>query len=167
MKNIVDQMISYSSYHRDPRNKAMHFIGVPLVTYSLFIPMGWFRFAPVDIPLSMAMLFVLSVFIYYLRLDILLAIVQLPFTVALLYAADRTSLLPLVESAQIFAASFVGGWIAQLAGHIFEGRRPALVDNLWQVFNAPLFLTLELLFRLGLRKDIQTKVASANTVPIG
>jgi uncharacterized membrane protein YGL010W len=158
MKTIVEQMISYSSYHRDPRNKATHFIGVPLVIYSILIPMGWFRFAPVDIPLSIAMLFILFVFLYYLKLDKVLALAQLPFTVALLYAADRASLLPFLESAQVFAASFVGGWIFQLTGHVFEGRRPALVDNIWQVFNAPLFLTLELLFILGIRRDMQKKV---------
>lgn len=161
MKTIVDQMVSYSSYHRDPRNKATHFIGVPLVTFSILIPMGWFRFAPLDIPLSMATLFVFFVFLYYLKLDTFLALFQLPFTVALLYAADRAAVLPFAESALVFAASFVGGWIIQLTGHVFEGRRPALVDNILQVFNAPLFLTLELLFMLGIRKDMHAKVEVA------
>jgi len=161
LKTIVEQMVSYSSYHRDPRNKATHFVGVPLVTFSILIPMGWFRFAPVDIPLSMAMLFVFFVFLYYLRLDRLLALVQLPFTAAVLYAADRASVLPFAQSVQVFVASFVGGWIIQLAGHVFEGRRPALVDNILQVFNAPLFLTLELLFLLGIRKDMHAKVEAS------
>jgi uncharacterized membrane protein YGL010W len=151
-------MVSYSSYHRDRRNKATHFIGVPLVTFSILIPMGWFRFAPLDIPLSIAMLFVLGVSLYYLKLDRLLAIVQLPFTATLLYAADRVALLPFAESMQIFGISFVVGWIFQLMGHVFEGRRPALLDNFLQVFNAPLFLTLELLFVLGIRRDMHLQV---------
>lgn len=158
MKTVVQQMVSYSSYHRDPRNKATHFIGVPLVTFSILIPMGWFRFAPLDIPLSIAMLFVLGVSLYYLKLDRLLAIVQLPFTATLLYGADRVALLPFAESMQIFGISFVVGWIFQLMGHVFEGRRPALLDNFLQVFNAPLFLTLELLFVLGLRRDMHLQV---------
>ncbi len=158
MKNVVELMVSYSSYHRDPRNKATHFIGVPLVTFSILIPMGWFRFAPLDVPLSIAMLFVLGVTLYYLKLDSLLAIVQLPFTATLLYAADRAALLPFTQSLQVFGASFVVGWIFQLMGHVFEGRRPALLDNFLQVFNAPLFLTLELLFVLGMRKDMHLKV---------
>jgi uncharacterized membrane protein YGL010W len=38
-----------------------------------------------------------------------------------------------------FAVLFVGGWILQLVGHVFEGRKPALVDNLFQIFVAPIF----------------------------
>jgi len=41
-------------------------------------------------------------------------------------------------------------WIAQFVGHgVFEGRKPALMDNLLQVFSAPLFVTMEVLFLLG------------------
>merc|ERR1712062_883030 len=39
------------------------------------------------------------------------------------------------------------GWIAQFVGHgVFEGRKPALMDNLLQVFAAPMFVTLEVLY---------------------
>ena len=44
------------------------------------------------------------------------------------------------------------GQLIQLLGHAFEGRRPALFDNLLQVFNAPLFLTVEVMEYLGVRK---------------
>ena len=47
------------------------------------------------------------------------------------------------------------GWIFQLAGHAIEGRRPALADNFLQIFNAPLFLTAEVLFLLGFRNDLR------------
>ena len=42
-----------------------------------------------------------------------------------------------------------------MLGHAIEGRRPALADNLLQVFNAPLFLTAEVLFLFGLRQDLR------------
>ena len=38
----------------------------------------------------------------------------------------------------VFGVSFVGGWALQLLGHGYEGRRPALVDNLFQVVIAPM-----------------------------
>lgn len=158
MPSIMEQMVSYSSYHRAPRNKCTHFFGVPLVVFSLLIVMGWFRFAPMAIPLSLGTLFVAGVTLYYLRLDRLLAFVQLPFSAALLYGADRISTLPFGESAAIFGVSFVGGWIIQLLGHVFEGKRPALVDNILQVFNAPMFLALELLFILGFRKEMRATI---------
>ena len=160
MKSIEDQMVSYSSYHRDSRNKFTHFFGVPLVVFALFIPMGWFRFAPLDIPLTMATIFMLFVTVYYLRLDWRLALIQLPFSLALYYGADRVAVLPFNESAVIFTISFVSGWIIQLLGHFFEGKRPALVDNVLQIFNAPLFLAIEALFLLGFRKQLRVQIES-------
>jgi uncharacterized membrane protein YGL010W len=43
MKNIEDQMSFYAAYHQDARNKATHFIGVPAIMLSLFIPLAWIR----------------------------------------------------------------------------------------------------------------------------
>ncbi len=155
MKSFAAQMQSYSSYHRDLRNKITHFFGVPMVVYSLFVPMGWFRFVHADIPLTGATLFFLGVFIYYCRLDWVVAVTQAPISIALLYLADKASLRPFTESLAVFAATFVGGWIIQLLGHVFEGKRPALTDNILQIFNAPLFLTVEVLILLGFRKDLK------------
>lgn len=51
-------------------------------------------------------------------------------------------------------------WIAQFIGHgAFERRAPALLDNLVQaVFLAPMFVWLEVLFKLGYRKELQMRV---------
>ena len=54
----------------------------------------------------------------------------------------------------MFLTTFVLGWIIQIIGHIIEGRRPALADNILQIFNAPLFLTIEALSLAGLRRDL-------------
>ena len=35
MKSLKEQMQSYGAYHKDPRNKLTHFLGVPLVTFAL------------------------------------------------------------------------------------------------------------------------------------
>jgi uncharacterized membrane protein YGL010W len=155
MKSLKDQMQSYGAYHKDPRNKLTHFFGVPLVTFALFQCLSWFRFvhAP-DLPITAATLFFLVVSIYYLRLDYAVALMQLPFTLVLLGLADWAARLPLGQSLSVFLATFVLGWIIQLVGHAIEGRRPALADNLLQVFNAPLFLTVEVLALLGFRRDL-------------
>ena len=54
----------------------------------------------------------------------------------------------------VFAVFFVGGWIFQFVGHVFEGRRPALMDNLFQAFIGPMFIMAEALMALGLRRDL-------------
>jgi uncharacterized membrane protein YGL010W len=57
-----------------------------------------------------------------------------------------------------FGVLFVGGWILQLVGHVFEGRKPALTDNLFQVFVAPIFLCAELFFALGYKPRLHAEL---------
>ena len=54
----------------------------------------------------------------------------------------------------------VASWLAQFVGHgIFEGRAPALLDNLVQaVFLAPFFVWMEVLFMLGYRPELKTRI---------
>lgn len=156
MTPLKVQLSSYGAYHRDPRNKLTHFIGVPLVTFSLFLVLSWFRFEPArEWPITGATLFFLVVFIYYLRLDWPVARMQAPFNLPLLLLADRAALLPFSRSLLNFLGAFFVGWAFQLLGHAIEGRCPALADNLLQIFNAPLFLTAEVLFLFGLCNDLR------------
>jgi uncharacterized membrane protein YGL010W len=59
-------------------------------------------------------------------------------------------------------------WLLQFLGHgKFEGRAPALLDNLFQaIFLAPLFVWLELLFILGYRPELKKRVDQAVLVEI-
>jgi uncharacterized membrane protein YGL010W len=54
-------------------------------------------------------------------------------------------------------------WIAQFVGHgKFEGRAPALLDNLVQaLFLAPFFVWMEILFFLGYRPELKSRVDKA------
>lgn len=54
----------------------------------------------------------------------------------------------------------VSSWIMQFIGHgAFEGRAPALLDNLFQaLFLAPLFVVLEVFFFLGYRPELHRRV---------
>lgn len=83
-----------------------------------------------------------------------------------LAAAAATNYLRLQDSTstnQIAIAVHVVCWIAQFVGHgAFEGRAPALLDNLFQaIFLAPLFVWLELLFIVGYRPELKKRVDKA------
>ena len=133
---------AYASYHRDPYNKATHFFGVPLVTMSLFIFFGWFRFIHFNW-LTGATLFYLGVAIYYMFLNREVAIPTLAAYLPLLFISHYLSGLPFTESLLWFLGFAGVGWALQLLGHKFEGKKPALVDNIGQIFSAPLFITVE------------------------
>ena len=149
MTTLRQQLQSYAAYHQDPRNKATHFFGVPLVTFSLFLALGWFRwrYAP-ELPITAATLFYLVVLSTTCGWTGRSHCLQFPFSLALLLVADRVALWPLGASLSVFLAAFVGGWIIQLLGHAIGGETAGLLDNLLQIFNAPLFLTAEVLFAL-------------------
>ena len=166
MKSLAEQLDAYGVYHEDVRNKLTHFLGVPLVTFGLFLALGWLRFVhDREIPYTGATLFYLVVFVYYLRLDWRIALWQAPFTLALLWLADRVALWPFPESLRVFLAAFFGGWLIQFLGHAFEGKRPALADNVLQIFNAPLFLTAEVAFLLGYRQDLRHEAGPRHAPP--
>lgn len=59
-------------------------------------------------------------------------------------------------------------WLCQFVGHgAFEGRAPALLDNLVQaIFLAPLFVWLELLFKFGYRRELRQRVEKAVEVEV-
>jgi len=139
----------YAAYHQDARNKATHFIGVPAIMLSLFIPLAWLRADVAGVTLTAAMLFAAVVLAYYFLLDVPLALAMLAFTALLVSIAERIALQGTAFGWTWFGILFVGGWILQLVGHVFEGRKPALVSNLFQIFVAPIFLCAEVFFALG------------------
>ena len=168
MTSLAGHLRSYAAYHADARNKLTHFFGVPLVTFSLFLALGWLRFVhDPQGPWTAAALFYVVVFLYYLSLDWRVALALAPFTLALLWLADRVALWPFSESLLVFLATFVGGWVIQLLGHAIEGKRPALADNVLQIFNAPLFLAAEVAFLLGLRQDLRGAAGAPQTGAAG
>src|SRR3954470_22810075 len=73
MKPIEEQMATYAAYHQDARNKATHFIGVPIIVLSLFIPLAWLRVGDV----SAGMILAAVLIVYYLLLDVPLALAML------------------------------------------------------------------------------------------
>ncbi|MDR3437682.1 Mpo1-like protein [Telmatospirillum sp.] len=157
MKSLAQQMASYGSYHRDRRNRLTHFVGVPLIIFAILIPMSLLRVS-VGVGVSLAELFVLAVLIYYLVLDSALAIALGVIIAPLLWIADSLAQWNTTTALAIFLACFVVGWAIQLLGHRFEGNRPALLDNLFQIFAAPIFLAGEAAFALGLRGTLRREV---------
>jgi uncharacterized membrane protein YGL010W len=158
MKPLEEQMSFYLRYHRNPKNRLTHFVGVPLIMFSLFVVLGLLRIQIAGFGVSAATVLAVVVLVYYFRLDIVLAMAMTLFTAVLLFFANRIVDEGLVTALAVFAVTFVGGWILQLIGHAFEGKRPALVDNFFQVFIAPIFLMAELFFALGYKRDIAARV---------
>jgi uncharacterized membrane protein YGL010W len=158
MKSLEEQMAFYAAYHQDARNKATHFVGVPVIILSLFIPLAWLRIELGGVPITAAMLFAFVVLAYYFVLDVPLALAMAAITLPLVWLGHQIAALGAAPGWAWFAALFVGGWILQLVGHGFEGRKPALAANLFQIFVAPIFLCAEMFFALGYKPGLHQAV---------
>ena len=148
---FIAQMAMYTSYHRDARNRATHFVGVPLIIVSLMVVMALWRFPLGGVEVSFGVLFSAVVFVMWLVFDRLLGVTLVAILAPTLFGIERLALtLDTSQMVALFAATFVLGWIIQLWGHYYEGRRPALVTNLFQIFIAPMFLAAEVYEAFGL-----------------
>ena len=158
MNSLEDQMSFYAAYHQDGRNKLTHFVGVPAIIFGLFIALGWLRVDIGEFTLSAAMLLAAVVMVWYFMLDVPLALAMLAVNGLLLYLADQIAVQPVTVGALWFLVFFGGGWVIQLIGHVFEGRKPALADNFFQIFVAPIFLAAEVFFALGYKPELHARV---------
>jgi uncharacterized membrane protein YGL010W len=151
-------MSFYAAYHQDARNKATHFIGVPMIVFSLMIPLGWLR-ADIDgFTISAALIVTSALLLYYLVLDLPLGLAMGLVFALMLWGAEPLSQAAFLASLAWFLVLFIVGWALQLWGHAFEGRKPALVDNLFQIFVAPIFLAAEAFFALGYKPRLHEAV---------
>lgn len=139
MKAINQWFDEYGESHVDPVNKMLHWICVPLITFSV-LGIFW------AIHPAVAILAVALAIAFYLALSWRIAVTMLLLsTLMLLVLSMMTSvLLPSL-------AIFVVAWIGQFIGHHIEGRKPSFFKDLQFLLIGPIWL-LGFVFRsLGLR----------------
>jgi uncharacterized membrane protein YGL010W len=159
MRSLAEQMYVYATYHRHPGNKAFHFLGVPMVTFAVLIPMAMVGTEIAGFPVTLASLFALAMLVYYFRLDAALAIAAVPLAVLILIVAHWTGELAPPRAWSVFAAALVVGSVIILVGHMLEGRRPPRAQALAQGMSAPLFLLAEVVILCGGKRALQDEVA--------
>lgn len=165
MKSLVDHLSQYAAYHRDPRNIATHFIGIPLIVLAVTVLLSRPGWELAGIWLSPALLVAAASVWFYLRLDLRFglamgALLGLCLWLGQLLAIQATGLW-----LSVGLGAFVVGWIIQFVGHYYEGRKPAFVDDVSGLIIGPLFVVAELAFMLGLCPALKRAV-EANAGPV-
>ncbi|MDH1525835.1 DUF962 domain-containing protein [Pseudomonas mosselii] len=165
MKSLVEHLSQYATYHRDPRNIATHFIGIPLIVLAVAILLSRPGWELAGVWLSPALLLAGWSVWFYLRLDLRFGLVMGLLLGLCLWAGQALA----VQSAGLWLSAglgaFVVGWIIQFVGHWYEGRKPAFVDDLSGLIIGPLFVVAELAFMAGLRPELK-KAVEANAGPV-
>lgn len=156
MKSLVDHLSQYAAYHRDPRNIASHFIGIPLIVVAVAVLLsrpqwggGW---------ISPAVLVAMASAWFYLRLEVRLGVLMTVLLGLCIWAGQVLA----QHSTLVWLASgigmFVMGWAIQFIGHHYEGRKPAFVDDVTGLIVGPLFVVVELAFLLGMRHELKEQI---------
>jgi uncharacterized membrane protein YGL010W len=55
-------------------------------------------------------------------------------------------------------AVFVIGWVIQFVGHIYEGRKPAFVDDVVGLLVGPMFVVGEVLMMAGMLRSMHSLI---------
>jgi uncharacterized membrane protein YGL010W len=149
------QLASYASVHRDRRNKATHFIGIPVIVFSLLLISTLWRLQLGGREVSGALVVAVPAVLGWMALDLGIGLVMAALMLVAWYAAESlAAALGTGSTWGAFLMLFVGGWILQFLGHHYEGKRPALLDNIFQAFVGPMFLVAETMVALGQRRDL-------------
>lgn len=144
MKTVTQHLIAYAAYHRDKRNIATHFAGIPMIVVAVAMMLAAAH------PYA-AYGAVAAACAFYFVLDVRLGLAMLAFNVGALWLGLQGSL-------WLGVALFAAGWVLQFIGHWFEGKKPAFVDDLMGLLIGPLFVVTEAGFMLGLRKPLQAAI---------
>jgi len=158
MKTITERLTDYAACHRDRRNIATHFVGIPLITLAVAVLLSRPAFELTGLALSPALVAGALIVAFYLRLDIGTGIIMaVLISLALAFgtwAAGQPTLLWLT----IGITGLVAGFALQFIGHHLEGRKPAFADDLMGLLIGPLFLVVEVMFAFGLHRDMQRRI---------
>ncbi|MGF6226268.1 putative membrane protein YGL010W [Inquilinus ginsengisoli] len=154
------QMAMYTSFHRNGRNRLTHFFGIPAIILAVLVALATVPLGSIGgWPATLADLVALLVWLLWISLDLglglAMAVVVIPgLIVAHAVAGGAVTWI-------VAGVLFVGGWVLQLVGHAYEGKRPAFLSNLFQLLIGPMFLMAETAFALGLRTGLKHRVEAA------
>jgi uncharacterized membrane protein YGL010W len=172
MRTLTQQLTQYAAYHRDRRNIATHFIGIPMIVLALGVLLSRPAFAAGALPFMLSPAWVLfaAATVYYLVLDVPLGVMMI--CVSALCVAFGQWIA--AQSTVVWLATgiglFVVGWVFQFIGHVaYEHRKPAFVDDVIGLLIGPLFVLAEGLFGFGwrpaLREAIEAQVGPTRINP--
>ena len=168
MAKLEESLTQYAAYHRDRRNIATHFAGVPMIVFSIVLALNEAHVPLGSLQPTAALFVTAAAILYYVRLDLVLGLTMAAILLLMCAGASEVSARSGTAVALASAgAIFVAGWALQFWGHFFEGMKPAFYDDLKQLLIGPLFVLAEAFFLFGgkpeLRRYIEARVGP--TVP--
>lgn len=127
MKTINQWFDEYSESHQNKTNKAIHWVCVPTILFSIIGILAHFS------ALLTALLLLLS-FVFYAHLDLVLAVAMAALLVVMAWL-----IYTLPVGVGFYIGLFVLAWIGQFYGHKIEGKKPSFFKDLQFLLIGPVW----------------------------
>ncbi len=150
MKTMQQHLTAYGAYHRDRRNVITHFIGIPMIVLAVVTLLSR--------PASLAVAVAAVLGLYYLILDRKLGLIMTALLALSVWIGHALAALPTHTWLAVGVGGFAVGWVLQFIGHVFEGRKPAFIDDIMSLAIGPLFVVVEALFACGLLSQLKAEL---------
>ncbi|HVK31820.1 MAG TPA: Mpo1-like protein [Burkholderiaceae bacterium] len=159
MAAATELMTKYAAYHRDRRNIATHFVGIPLIVFAVGGLLARPAFTLGGLALTpAALLWALSALWYLSRGNLALGVATSLVNLLLILSALPLGQLDTAAWLAWSLGAFAVGWAIQFIGHYYEGRKPAFVDDIRGLLVGPMFVVAEALFGLGWGKALAAEI---------
>ena len=127
MKTMNQWFDEYSESHQNKTNKAIHWVCVPTILFSIIGILAHFS------ALLTALLLLLS-FVFYARLDLVLTVAMAALLVVMAWL-----IYTLPVGVGFYIGLFVLAWIGQFYGHKVEGKKPSFFKDLQFLLIGPVW----------------------------
>jgi len=139
VRKVDELFLRYGESHRNRTNEAIHWVCVPLITWSVLAAL-W-ALAPgvayLGIGLSIA---------FYAWLSVQIAVGMLALFALMVYPLTLLGAYTL----PVAAAVFVLAWIGQFIGHAIEGKKPSFFEDVKFLLVGPAWLLHFIYRRVGI-----------------
>jgi len=124
----------YATYHRDPRNKMTHYVGIPMIVLAIIGMLQMVTlFSVGSTVIDLALVVMVLSLLYYLSMDLTAGLAMTAIFVGFYLASAYLTL-------TVLLSLFVVGWIFQFIGHYFEGKSPAFFKNAVHLLIGPVWI---------------------------
>jgi uncharacterized membrane protein YGL010W len=147
MKNLDQWLEEYGESHRNPTNKTIHFICVPLIYFSIIgllsaIPsLSLLKLLPDSLSdyAHFGTLLLPFVMLFYLRLSVAITLGMMLFSVLCLLLIQLINLAG-INVLMVSVIVFALAWVGQFYGHKIEGRKPSFFKDLTFLLIGPAWM---------------------------
>jgi uncharacterized membrane protein YGL010W len=155
MRSIQSWFDEYAESHRDPTNKAIHWVCVPAIMFAVLgllfaLPRPDWLMAAGPRFGNWTMVFVVLALAWYAVLSWRIALGMLVVTAVMIAGNHLLVLLPWPAWWSCLGI-FVAAWIGQFIGHKIEGRKPSFFKDLAFLLVGPAWLLSFVYQRVGIR----------------